>query len=111
MTWEEMKKFTWEEAGNFTWQDLQLSANELYEKVKNDNTPMSAGTVEKLQELCKELPEEVPLPKNKYSMKDWLNMINTILAIVKATSDMAEKCKPIAAKILEIIIDTYHSLS
>lgn len=97
----ELENFTWGELENFTWRELELNANELLEKMRCDNRQLPLSVIEKLQELCRELPEEIPKPKKKLSIAEGAAIIAGAISYLDKLPDISKKYSPIIQSIIE----------
>lgn len=107
MNYNELNKYTWGELSNLTWEEVELEANKLMEKLRNDNREMPVSVVEKLQELCKSLPEDAPKIKKGMTLSEACTLMNFILNYIAKLPEIAEKYIPIAEKIIEIIANQF----
>lgn len=83
MNYNELNKFTWGELSNLTWKELELEANKLVEKLRNDNRELPISAVEKLQEICAPVPEVTPKIKKGLTIAEACAIITTILTFRK----------------------------
>lgn len=104
----ELENFTWRELENFTWRELELDANELFEKMRHDNRQLPLSVIEKLQELCKELPEEIPKPKKKLSVTEGAAIITGVLSYLDKLPDISKKYTPIIQSTIEEIANFFN---
>ena len=111
MTYKDLENFTYNDLSNFTYGDLELDANELLEKVKNDNRPIPISVYEKLQNLCQDMKSEKELDQDvvsdisnqitkKSTFSQAVENISLIVKLLSASADLFEKFKPIIKSII-----------
>lgn len=103
MKWNELSDFTYDELSNFTWGEMRLTAEELLEKCREDNRMLPISAVEKLQEICEELPPEVPKPSTLKTIKDIAVFVNTIYQLGRNLAGTV----PVIQKILDVIASLF----
>jgi hypothetical protein len=103
VNYNDLHEFTWNELSSLSWDELSLKADELIEKLRNDNRELPVSAIEKLQELCDRLPENAPEIKKGMTLSDACNLLNFILNYITKLPEIAEKYAPVAEKIIELI--------
>lgn len=105
MNYNELNKFTWGELSNLTWKELELEANKLVEKLRNDNRELPISAVEKLQELCKALPEDAPKIKKGMKFSDCCSLIQLMLNLADKLPALIKTYLPIIKDVISTILN------
>lgn len=105
MNINELENFSIDELSHLTIEELEISAKELIEKLRDDNRELPFSAVEKLQEICAPLPEIAPKVKKGMKFSDCCSFLNLIINFLSKLPEISEKYSPIAAKIISAIME------
>ncbi|MBR6385847.1 MAG: hypothetical protein IKS03_07005 [Ruminococcus sp.] len=107
LTWGDVSGFTWGKTSNFTWEELQLSAEKLLEKARDDNRPLPVSVIDKLNALCAELPEDAPEFKYELTISGACALVTAVIVYMNTLPSIAEKYSPLVQNVIEAIIDFF----
>ncbi len=86
MTYEELSHFTWGELSSLTWGDLQQPIDELYERYRNSQLPLTASAADKLRKLVFSLPKDMRPARNPETHSEVAELLKELsLSLAKAT--------------------------
>lgn len=105
MNINEMEKFTIAELSNFTIEELDLKANELLEQFRSDNRTIPISVFDKLEELCKAVPQANVKPEKTSKLKDALQIISHILTIAKNSIELSKIIRPHVIELIEFFVN------
>ena len=105
MKWSETEKFTWDELSNFTWDEIKLEAEELIQKLHDDNRVMPVSAIEKLNEICAPLPEDAPKVKEGMTRAEICMFLTLMITYMTNLPEISKKWIPIIQAIIEFVAD------
>lgn len=103
----ELCNFTHAELSYFTHEELALIPADLLRKVLDDDRPVPPSVIKRIEELCRNLPENAPKPKKIESFKEALEIVIKIESYIKLTSELSEKFSPYVQALMEKIAEFF----
>ena len=103
MNINELENYTIDELSGFSIEELKLEANELIEKLRNDNRELPFSTVTKLQQLCSQLPDGAPKIKEGMTTAEICMLLTFMITYMVNLPEISKKWAPTFQAAIEFI--------
>lgn len=105
MNINELENFSIDELSHLTIEELEISAKELIEKLRDDNRELPFSAVEKLQEICAPLPDEAPKIKGGMTRAEICMLLTFMITYMTNLPEIAQKWAPIFQAVIEFLAE------